>query len=246
MMLLSRLRNGFKCSIAFVCCLTLCTSFWSCNEPAGERQQSTTPATPKELSINDSLIQQGAALLSDGDLVTRSDDDFESLSLQNFSQKERIYSHSGIVFLEDSAWYVYHTMAGPENPGESLMRTSFDSFVNPAKKTGFAIFRYQLSAPEVQDLHALYKKYLADQLPFDKGFNLASDDSMYCSEIIYKSLKHVSHNRLILPTSYISNFKPKTTNLHFKNSFYKKFEYVGLDDLYLNSFCQPVFKARYQ
>ena len=185
-------------------------------------------------------------MLQDGDLLTRSDDDFESLSLQNFSQKDRSYSHSGIAFKEDNAWYIYHAMAGPENPDGSIRRALFDSFVNPEKKTGFGIFRYRLSPAETSALHDLYKKYYAEKMPFDKNFNLSTDDSMYCSEIIYKSLKKATGNRVVLPVSILTNFKPKTNGMHFKNTFFKKFEYVGLDDLYLNAFCTKIFNAQFK
>jgi len=69
---------------------------------------------------------------------------------------------------------------------------------------------------------------------------------MYCSEIIYKSLKKITNNRVILPTSTMTNFKPKTTSMRFKNAFYKKFEYVGLDDLYMNSFCTKILGVQFK
>ncbi|MEO6231862.1 MAG: hypothetical protein ABJB11_11525 [Ferruginibacter sp.] len=191
-------------------------------------------------------IKKAIPLLHNGDLVTRSDDDFESLSLQNFSTRDRTYSHSGLAFLEDSSYYIYHSMAGTENPDGHLRRESFDSFVNPIKKTGFGIFRYQLSLNEAEALHTLYKKYYEEKIPFDKSFNLISDDSMYCSEIIYKSLKRVTNNRIILPVSVLTNFKPKMPGLYKKNIFIKRFEYIGLDDLYMNSFCKAIVQTHYQ
>lgn len=185
-------------------------------------------------------------LLQNGDLLTRSDDDFESLSLQNFSTRDRRYSHSGLVFLEDSHYYVYHSMAGPENPDGHFRREPFDSFVSPAKKTGFGVFRYQLSLGEIEALHTLYKKYYQEKIPFDKSFNLISDDSMYCSEIIYKSLKKVTNNRIVLPVSVLTNFKPKTPNMLSKNILIKRFEYIGLDDLYMNPFCKEILQTHYK
>jgi len=230
-----------------ICFLLVSFINFSCNEAGTkEEKRRSLPDTITAHIKNDSLINKGKLLIRDGDLLTRSDDDFESLSLQNFSKKDRTYSHSGIVFKEDGLWFVYHTMAGPENPGASIRREPFDSFVNPVKKTGFGIFRYQLSSVEINALHILYKKYYAEKLPFDKSFNLKTDDSMYCSEIIYKSLKKVTGNRVVLPTSSLSNFKPKTANIHFKNAFYKKFEYVGLDDLYMNSFCRPILSVQFK
>lgn len=192
------------------------------------------------------LVKKAIPLIHNGDLITRSDDDFESLSLQNFSTRDRTYSHSGMAFLEGGSFYVYHSMAGTENPDGHLRRESFDSFVNPIKKTGYGIFRYQLSLNEIEDLHALYRKYYEGKMPFDKSFNLISDDSMYCSEIINKSLKKVTNNRIILPVSVLTNFKPKLPGLLGKNIHIKRFEYIGLDDLYMNTFCKAILQTHYQ
>ncbi|MEO5893884.1 MAG: hypothetical protein ABIQ31_26745, partial [Ferruginibacter sp.] len=199
--------------------ILMCILTISCNDRES-KEKYASPVNPA-FTKNDSFINRGKLLISDGDLVTRSDDDFESLSLQNFSQKDRTYSHSGIIFKEDSSWVVYHAIAGPENPAASIRREPFDSFVDPLKKTGFGVFRYRLSPTEIDAFHSLYKNYYAQKLPFDKSFNLKTEDSMYCSEIIYKSLKKVTGNRVILPTSVLRNFKPKTGSAHFKNVFFK-------------------------
>ncbi len=223
----------------------LLAGIYSCN--AG-RSKAVYPSASSDSiqTINTTNTEKGQSLLHNGDLITRSDDDFESLSLQNFSKKDRTYSHSGMAFNEDNKWFIYHCIAGQENSGGHIKRELFNSFINPVKKTGFGIYRYQLSPTEMIKLHRLYKTYFAEKLPFDKSFNLQSDDSMYCSEIIFKSLKKVTNNRVILPHSLITNFKPKATAMRFKSAFFKKFDYVGIDDLYINSFCTKIFSARFQ
>jgi hypothetical protein len=190
-------------------------------------------------------IAHAKSLLKDGALVTRSDDDFESLTLQNFSTRERAYSHSGIAFKEDSGYVVYHCMAGIENPDGAMRRDPFDSFVNPLKKTGFGIFQYQLSDSETTHFHQLIQKEYFSKIPFDNSFDLMTDDSLYCSEMIYKNLKAASNGRVILPTSVIHNFKPKIIGYKFNKPFYATFEYIGMDDLYLNSFCKEITRVKY-
>lgn len=218
---------------------------YSCNA-GGSKAAYVSASTDSMQTINTANIEQGKSLLHNGDLITRSDDDFESLSLQNFSKKDRTYSHSGMAFNEDHNWFIYHCISGPENTGDHIKREPFDSFINPVKKTGFGIYRYQLSSTEMIKLHKVYKNYFAEKLPFDKSFNLQSDDSMYCSEIIFKTLKKVTNNRVILPTSFITNFKPKATGMRFKNVFFKRFDYIGIDDLYINSFCKKIFSAQFK
>lgn len=184
-------------------------------------------------------------LLQDGQLITRSDNDFESAILQNFSRRERDYSHSGIVFKEDSCYVVYHCMGGEENPGETCNREPLDSFINPLKKTAFGIFQYQLSKNETALLHAILKKYVAEKIPFDASFNLNTSDSLYCSEMIWKALRNATAGRIILPSSYINNFRPKIMGYKYNTLFFKKFEFIGIDDLYLNPFCKEIIRVNY-
>jgi hypothetical protein len=140
---------------------------------------------------------------------------------------------------------VYHSMTGLENPSGTIRREPFDSFVNPSQKTGFGLFQYQLNTAESGKFHALLKKGYEDKIPFDIYFNMRSDDSLYCSEMIYKNLKAASNGRVLLPFSHILDFHPKIMGYKHNNVRFKRFEYIGLDDLYLNPFCKEVRRVSY-
>lgn len=220
----------------------------SCGEnkaPAVTHSNDST-GTQKKVDTNAvAAIKKAALLLQDGDLVMRSDNDFESLTLQNFSDSDRTYSHSGIAFKEDGRFMVYHSMTGSENPSGLCRKDPFDSFVSPARKTGFGIFRYQLSAAEKEKFHAVLQDNIAKKIPFDATFNLKTDDSLYCSEMIYKALKISSHNRINLPTSMLTNFRPKILGYKYNQVLLKKYEYIALDNLYLNPFCKEITRITY-
>lgn len=190
--------------------------------------------------------KQAEIILQNGDLVMRSDDDLESLTLQNFSNKDRTYSHSGIAFKEDGGFVIYHCMTGAENPSGSCRRDPVDSFIDPAKKTGFGIFRYQLSSQETEKLHAIAISNHETKIPFDISFNINSNDSLYCSEMIYKALKTATGSRVVLPTSILTNFRPKIMGYRYNKTFLKKFEYISLDNLYLNAFCKEITRVKYR
>lgn len=191
-------------------------------------------------------IAHAKTLLKDGQLITRSSNDFESMIFQNFSRRERAYSHSGIVFKEDSIFVVYHCVEGDENPSGICKREPFDSFINPLQKTGLGIFQYLLSGMETKKLHSILKKDYDSKIPFDISFNLQTNDSLYCSEMIYKALKQATNNRIILPSSYIENFRPKIMGYKNNHLFFKRFEFIGIDDLYLNPFCKEIIRIKYQ
>jgi len=243
--------------------LSLCGTFVSCVFSSIENEQKTPIAvlekggfadsvmvresglTASQLQASKKEINNIKPLLYDAMLVMRSDNDYESLTLQNFSKRERVYSHAGLLFREGEDFMVYHSMTGLENPSGTIRRDPFDSFVNPSQKTGFGLFQYQLNDGESRRLHALLKKGFEDKTPFDIFFNLKSDDSLYCSEMIYKKLLKATAGRVVLPFSYILDFHPKIMGYKHNHVKFKRFEYIGLDDLYLNPFCREVKRVAY-
>jgi len=210
----------------------------------GQKNKSIAEATVIDAKAA-TAIKNARQLLQDGDLVMRSDNDFESLTLQNFSDSDRTYSHSGIAFKEENGFVVYHSMAGSENPSGLCRKDAFDSFVNPRRKTGFGIFRYKISDTEKASMHGIIKTNLAKKVPFDLTFNINTDDSLYCSEMIYKALKVSTNKRVVLPVTTLYNFRPKILGYKYNNAFLKKFDYVSLDNLYLNPFCREIIRVVY-
>ncbi len=231
-------------TVVFIGCLLATTS---CNEPAPPTSAGKRAALYADTVNTKALaaISKAKSLLTDGALITRSDDDFESLTWQNFNQKEQAFSHAGIAFLEHGQYVVYNPMAGFENPDGKLRREPFDSFVSPYAKKSMGIFQYQLSAKEISALHDVIRKFYTDKNPFDMKFDLKTDDSLYCSEMIYKGLKAATNGRIELPHSYLENYKPKVFGYKFSNEFLKKADYIGIDDLYLNPFCKELIRIKY-
>ncbi len=218
---------------------------YSCNENKAAAGDSAGKKTSIDTN-NSQLINNARAQLQDGDLVMRSDNDFESLTLQNFSDSDRTYSHAGIAYRENGQFIVYHSMTGSENPSGLIRKDPFDSFISPGRKTGFGIFRYQLSGAEKEKFHAALKDNISQKIPFDLTFSLRTDDSLYCSEMIYKALKACTGDRIVLPTTTLKNFQPKIFGYKYKNVFLKRYEYVSLDNLYLNPFCKEILRETYQ
>ena len=212
------------------------------------------PATDRTIAAVDSaqinparqaMVDSALTLIQSGDLVMRADADYESMSLQNFSQRDKAFSHSGLAFLEGGHWMVYHSIAGHENPDAVLRKDSLKTFLNPNRKSAIGIFRYQLSHAEIDSLHRYARKHYEQKMPFDKHFNLTSNDSLYCSEFIYKGLRAVSSNRIVLHVSEISNFRSKQFRQNNKPIYFKRFQYIGLDDLYLHPACREIVRLKF-
>ena len=189
-------------------------------------------------------IHKQKLLIKNGDLITRAGTDAISASLRNFNKKDKSYSHSGIALLENGEVFVYHTLAGEENPTDKMIREPFDSFCNPHNKLGVGFFRYDISDNEIKAFDSSFKTYYKQELKFDKVFDLKDDSTMYCAEIIYKCLKRITSGRVILPTTKAQNVVIK--NPAFRNKRYKEIEYVAVDNLYLNPFCREIARISYE
>src|SRR5215203_807664 len=68
------------------------------------------------------VINVVADSIREGDLVLRCGNDVISESLSDFSQKDKLYSHSGIAMMDNGSMYIYSNMAGDMNPDEILRR----------------------------------------------------------------------------------------------------------------------------
>jgi Permuted papain-like amidase enzyme, YaeF/YiiX, C92 family len=190
------------------------------------------------------FVADNKGKIKNGDLIERADDDLVSESMRNFSKSDKTFSHCGLAFIEDGEVYVYNNMAGEENKSEKMMREPYDSFVSPGKKNGFGIFRYALTEAEIEKLHLVTKEHYKKGLLFDKTFDLKTDDKMYCAEMIYKFVKTATAERVLLPTTTIQNFRVRDPK--YKGLVLKEFEYVGLDNLFINDFCKPIVRISYK
>ncbi len=211
------------------------------NDTPDKKAGFETRKNDKDIS---ELIRINKQQVKNGDLLERVDDDMVSESMRNFSKKDKSFSHCGIAFIEDGDVYVYNNMAGEENKSEKMMREPYDSFVSPHKKSGFGIFRYNLADSEIARLHEITKSNYAAGLRFDKTFDLKTDDKMYCAEMVLKFLKTATANRIVIPTTKLYNYRVRDPK--YKGLVLKEFEYVGLDDLYLNPFCTEIRRVTYK
>src|ERR1700733_5665229 len=74
------------------------------------------------------MIQEGALLLKEGDLVVRLNRDPLSSFIKNFNRRDKSYSHAGIVLYEKGYPYIFHIVKGEENPDGKLRKDSLRQF----------------------------------------------------------------------------------------------------------------------
>ena len=211
-----------------------------------------TTATPLPDSI---LIKRWKVIttiidsIQEGDLVLRCGNDFTSVSLRDFSQHEKLYSHSGVALMHTGKMYIYSNMAGDINPNEIMRRDEVDSFLSPVHNVAAGVYRYDMTHDEIEKLKVIISDHYLKKLKFDMNFDLATDDKMYCAEMIAKAVERATGKRIVLAKS--------TINKELKRKYLKKLlekkivpsskaadqkEYLALDNLYLNPHCREVNK----
>ena len=206
--------------------------------------------------LSDSLLKERwkvinvvADSIQEGDLVLRCGNDFISESLSDFSQKEKLYSHSGIAMMDNGTMYIYSNMAGDINPDEIMRRDIVDSFITPVHNVAVGVYRYDLTTTELEKLKNIVHTHYINKLQFDMNFDLATDDKMYCAEMIAKSVEQATEKRITFSKSLIT---PGLKEKYLKKLLEKKVipsakvaeqrEYLALDNLYMNPHCREVIK----
>jgi hypothetical protein len=207
-------------------------------------QKAASPAPVNPYATAQAYINEGEKLVQDGDLVVRSGQEFTSQFIKQFNRHDKSYSHSGIVFYENGYPYVYHIVTGDESPDGSMRRDSLSRFCNPRKNFGFAIYRYDLNGPETKTFEEEVKGWYQKKVCFDSSFNMKTDDRMYCSEMIKKSLAAATKNRIDIETTRTTPEEARffSAHLHLDSAYLSKLDIVALDNLYLNPHCRLIKK----
>jgi hypothetical protein len=114
--------------------------------------------------------------------------------------------------------FVYHAIGGEDNPDQRLRRDSAHVFLSPQHNEGFGIVDFGLNKEETQKLWEVVHQFYKARPKFDMNFDLKTDDALYCSEFVCKSL-----NRAMNDTAYIKATTCTRKNLcRYRRPFYKR------------------------
>jgi hypothetical protein len=212
-------------------CLIFFASACQNNKGYNSYKPTLQDTLAKEAFIQSAFIKIAKAkkLVHSGDIITRTGNDFTSQSLKNLNQRDKTFSHCGIASLENDTVFVYHSLGGEWNPNQKIRRDPFEVFADPYNNNEIGIFRFSVSDTLLQNLVSVAKNYYTQGIMFDMDFDLKTDDRMYCAEYVYKSLEKASNKRLQFALSHIG-----------------KFEFIGVDDIYLHPLCKKLFHLIYK
>lgn len=196
---------------------------------ANKHWQNKRYLSRKNNILNISAVDSCVRLLQTGDLLVRRGDDMTSYMLSQLNTDDKTYSHCGIVVVEDGYPYVYHSIGGEDNPDQILRRDSAHYWCSPANNHAFAAYRYGMGDSVKQKLVHVVRSFYKEKRMFDMSFDLQTDDRLYCSEMIYKAICQATGN-----DGYIK----------LSNNYGRMF--VGVDDLYLSDYTEPICRIRFK
>jgi uncharacterized protein YnzC (UPF0291/DUF896 family) len=174
-------------------------------------------------------IQKIRNKIQDGDLVTRTGNDFTSESLRSLNQRNKTYSHCGIASIENDSVFVYHALGGEWNRDQKILRQPLEDFAEPYSNRGIGIYRFRLTHDTYKALMDTVKQYYHRGIMFDMDFDLATDNQMYCAEFVAKSFINGTSRKLA-----------------FSHSFIGRFEFIGIDDIFLHPFSKSIEQLVYK
>ncbi|PZF73767.1 C40 family peptidase [Taibaiella soli] len=180
-------------------------------------------------SENRQLADSAVKMLHTGDIVMRTGNDVTSYMLSQINQKDKTYSHCGLVIIENGYPFVYHSIGGEDNPDERMRRDSANMFIAPYHNLGFGIARFNFSDSAVINLQKIVSEFYKRRPLFDMDFDLKTEDKLYCAEFIYKAI-----TRATADPDYI-----KTTSV-------VGYHFVGIDDLFLSEHAKTIWQVRYK
>lgn len=178
---------------------------------------------------NKQMIDSGIALLKTGDLVLRTGADMTSYMLRQINRKDKNYSHCGIAVIENGKPYIYHCIGGEDNPDERLRKDDATIWCSPVYNLGFAVARFDMDSMQKLRLIHQVNQYYKEQRKFDMDFDLATDDRLYCAEMVYKAV-----NRTMNDSNYIQPVR------------IMRYSFVAIDNLFLNKHVRFICKLNFK
>ncbi len=207
--------------------------FVACDYNPINKKSVSKPADSLSLIVKNNnaygFIKNAKALIKQGDLIVRTGNDFTSECLQKLSLTDKTYSHCGIALIENDSIFVYHTMGGEWNPDQKLRRDRIELFCNPMENRGFGIFSFDLDKKQKVNLDSIIKSWYKKEIMFDMKFDLATNDRLYCAEFVSKAVEQATDKDIYFTTNKLNTF-----------------EYLAVDNLFLNKHCVEIKRLTYQ
>ena len=143
-------------------------------------------------SILSSLLFAQEYTPHNGDIIFQTSQSSQSLAIQVATESP--YSHVGIVYIQNDKAFVFEAV-------NTVRLTPLDDWVDRGKKDQITVMRTKraLSQKQLQAMLDIGKKYQGKH--YDLAFQW-SDDTIYCSELVWKVYQEGAHITLSQPNQF--------------------------------------------
>jgi hypothetical protein len=127
-------------------------------------------------------------IFQNGDLIFRKGTGFFSGVFSKAGDRDTPYSHVGIIFVDREHIFVIHTDAS-ELTGKGFARIErLEDFVDKKNSIYAGLYRLkQKSQCYGNKVTELALEYVKQRIPFDRKFDLTTENELYCSELVYQA-----------------------------------------------------------
>ena len=128
-----------------------------------------------------------SALFNDGDLLFRRGRSPESHAVLITSRKSA-YSHVGMVVVEGGQPWVIHAVPGENGRGPDFIRKeTIGEFLAEKKASRYAVYRADFPQEIRKRAADNARRYFLQHRLFDDRYDLATDEKLYCTELVVKA-----------------------------------------------------------
>jgi hypothetical protein len=125
--------------------------------------------------------------LENGDLIFRRGRSIGSYAVY-LSDKNRDFSHIGVIVIQDDKPFVVHATTGESNgDSEFIRKDPLRYFSNRKRANQIAIYRAEIDLEDKIKVAQQAMVYYREKRTFDSYYDLSSDEKLYCSELVLKA-----------------------------------------------------------
>ncbi|NDV78063.1 YiiX/YebB-like N1pC/P60 family cysteine hydrolase [Dysgonomonas sp. 511] len=143
--------------------------------------------------------------ISNGDIVCRMGNGFFSNRFKDFSSREKIYSHAGIVEQVGDSLFVIHAEASELTGIGFVKREPISVFLDGIKTWG--VYRVAAADSIRHCMASIAKGYYQRHTPFDLDFDAADDSKVYCTELVALAVNKAFGYTVVKPELNLGKLK---------------------------------------
>lgn len=161
--------------------------------------------TTAAASTEPQIISEG---LQSGDIIFRRGPSIESGVVMTMDHAN--FSHAGIVLRQHGNTFVIHVVTGEGGPDITKVE-SISDYLRSDRATAAIAYRIVSENPSlVAHAVATAQKYAEQEVPFDSDFDLSSDRTLYCTELVWRAYQEAGLDLVDKPSEQPSTSLVKT------------------------------------